>query len=51
MLYCCSEERIGRCQEDVNQWRICEIVVSVCWPCKSGKGFGGCSRQEDWQGI
>ena len=31
--------RIGRCQEDVDQWRIREIVVGVCWFCKSGKGL------------
>ena len=46
MFRCCSEERIGCCQEDIDQWRICEIVMGVCWPCKSGKGFGDCARQE-----
>ena len=44
---CCSEERIGHCQEDVDQWQIREIVVGVCWPCKSEKGFSSCVRQED----
>ena len=26
--------------EDVDQWKICEIIVGVCWPCKSRKDFG-----------
>ena len=43
----CNVRHIGRCQEDVDRWRICEIVGDRC-PYQGGEGFDGCVEWEDW---
>ena len=35
---CCNVRHIGRCQEDVDRWRIREIVGDWC-PCQGGEGL------------
>jgi len=46
----CNVRHIGRCQEDVDRWRIREIVRDWC-PHQGGEGFDGCVEWEDWQSI
>jgi len=43
----CNVRHIGRCQEDVDRWRFCEIVGDW-WPYQGGEGFDGCVELEDW---
>ena len=43
----CNVRHIGRCQEDVDRWRIREIVRDW-WPYEGGEGFDGCVEWEDW---
>ena len=43
----CNVRHIGRCQEDVDRWRIREIVGDWC-PYQGGEGFDGCVEWEDW---
>ena len=43
----CHVRHIGRCQEDVDRWRIREIVGDWC-PYQGGEGFDGCVEWEDW---
>jgi len=44
----CKLRRIGRCQGDVERWRIREIVGDWC-PYQGGESFDGCVEWEDWQ--
>jgi len=44
----CNVRHIGRCQEDVDQWRIGEIVGNW-WPYRGGESFDGCVEWKDWQ--
>ena len=37
----CNVRHIGRCQEDLDRWRIREIVGEWC-PYQGGEGFDGC---------
>jgi len=43
----CNVRHIGRCQDDVDRWRIREIVGDWC-PYRVGEGFDGCVEWEDW---
>ena len=43
----CNVRHIGRCQEDVDRWRIREIVGDWC-PYQGEEGFDGCVEREDW---
>ena len=43
----CNVRRIGRCQEDVDRWRIGEIVGDW-WSYRGEEGFDGCVEWEDW---
>ena len=45
---CCNVRHIGRCQEDVDRWRIREILGDWC-PCQGGEGFDGCVEWENWE--
>jgi len=44
----CNVRHIGRCQEDVDRWRIGEIGGDW-WPYWGGEGFERCVEWEDWQ--
>ena len=44
----CNVRHIGCCQEDVDRWRIREIVGDW-WPYQGGEGFDGCVT-DVWSG-